>query len=148
MTPPVDFSRRYRFSASHRLHVDTLSEAQNWQTFGKCNNPHGHGHNYVLEVTVSGPVDANTGMVVDMVRLDSVVHRNIVERFNLQNLNLDDLFADEVSTTENLCRAAWRLLSEQAEEHPFGSAKLKRVRIEETSNNFFEYAGPIYREGN
>jgi 6-pyruvoyltetrahydropterin/6-carboxytetrahydropterin synthase len=141
MTPTVDFSRRYHFSASHRLHVDTLSDEQNWQTFGKCNNPHGHGHNYTLEVTLRGPVHPDTGMVLDMVELDSLVHDKIVNRFDLQNLNLDQLFRKEVSTTENLCRAAWSILSEQAEQKSFGSAQLKRVRIEETSNNFFEYAG-------
>ena len=141
MTQFVDFSRRYHFSASHRLHVDSLSEAENWETFGKCNNPHGHGHNYTLEVTVRGPVEAATGMVVDMVALDSLVRREILDRFELQNLNLDRLFAQEVSSTENLCRAAWKLLKEPTEARRYGTAQLKRIRIEETSNNFFEYAG-------
>jgi 6-pyruvoyltetrahydropterin/6-carboxytetrahydropterin synthase len=141
MTPIVDFSRRYHFSASHRLHVDSLSEAANWETFGKCNNPHGHGHNYTLEVTLRGPVDAETGMVVDMVELDAMIHANVVDRFNIQNLNLDPLFVDEVSSTENVCRAAWKILKELDSQKKYGTARLQRIRIEETSNNFFEYAG-------
>jgi 6-pyruvoyltetrahydropterin/6-carboxytetrahydropterin synthase len=132
----ADFTRRYRMSASHRLHWDGYSEQENRVLYGKCNNPHGHGHNYLLEVTVSGPVDAETGMVMNMVDLDALVRSEIVERFHLQNLNLDKLFAHEVPTTENLCRAVYRLLQGRIHQ-----ARLKRVRIEETSNNFFEYAG-------
>jgi 6-pyruvoyltetrahydropterin/6-carboxytetrahydropterin synthase len=132
----ADFTRRYRMSASHRLHCDAYSEEENRAVYGKCNNPHGHGHNYLLEVTVSGPVDAETGMVMNMVELDAVVRDEVVERFHLQNLNLDALFAREVPTTENLCRAVYRLLKGRIHQ-----ARLKRVRIEETSNNFFEYAG-------
>ena len=134
----ADFSRRYHFSASHRLHVDALSEEQNWETFGKCNNPHGHGHNYTLEVTMRGPVDEETGMVVNMVDLDTLVQVGILDRFDIQNLNLDPLFSAEVSSTENLCRALWKILNQQ---NGYGTAQLKRIRVEETSNNFFEYAG-------
>jgi 6-pyruvoyltetrahydropterin/6-carboxytetrahydropterin synthase len=141
MSPQVDFSRRYHFSSSHRLHVDEFSDKQNWSTFGKCNNPHGHGHNYTLEVTVRGPVDAETGMVLNMVELDRMVKQSIVDRFHIQNLNHDPLFAIDVSTTENLCRAAWRILNDQQQGHPFGTAQIVKLRIEETSNNFFEYAG-------
>ena len=142
MTPPkhapvVHFSRRYRFSASHRLHVKAMTDTENQNTFGKCNNPHGHGHNYVLELTVSGPVDAETGMVVDMVGLDRFVHEKIVSRFDLENLNCDPAFAEEVPSTENLCHAVWQLLQKSV----FGTARLERLRIEETSNNSFGYAG-------
>jgi 6-pyruvoyltetrahydropterin/6-carboxytetrahydropterin synthase len=90
--PIVDFSRRYRFSASHRLHVDAFSDEQNDRTFGKCNNPHGHGHNYVLELTVRGPVHAETGMVIDLEALDRLVHQRILVRFDLENLNCDPAF--------------------------------------------------------
>jgi 6-pyruvoyltetrahydropterin/6-carboxytetrahydropterin synthase len=134
----ADFSRRYHFSASHRLHVDTLSDEQNWETFGKCNNPHGHGHNYTLEVTVRGPVDEATGMVVNMVDLDTLVQTDILDRFDIQNLNLDPLFLAAVSSTENLCRALWKILDQRDR---YGTAQLKSLRMEETSNNFFEYAG-------
>ena len=137
MTPIVHFSRRYRFSSSHRLHVNTLSEALNKATFGKCNNPHGHGHNYLLEVTIRGPVNEETGMVLNLVELDRLVQDRIVNRFDLENLNCDPAFAESVPSTENLCRTAWRLL----ENSSFGSAQLERLRIEETENNSFEYKG-------
>lgn len=137
MTPTVDFSRRYRFSSSHRLHVDAFSHEQNQQTFGKCNNPHGHGHNYVLELTVRGPVDSTTGMVINLVALDALVETRILARFDLRNLNFDPEFSTVVPSTENLCLAAWELLRESE----LGTAVLQRLRIEETTNNFFEYAG-------
>jgi 6-pyruvoyltetrahydropterin/6-carboxytetrahydropterin synthase len=133
----ADFSRRYHFSASHRLYVDHFSEEQNDATFGKCNNPHGHGHNYTLEITVRGPVATDTGMVVNMVDLDRVIEERVVSRFDMQNLNCDPDFKGVVPSTENLCRAAWRLLKDTS----FGTAKLERMRIEETTNNFFEFTG-------
>ncbi len=94
-------TRRYRFSASHRLHRDAMSDAENRATYGKCNNPHGHGHNYVLAVTVSGQVDEN-GMICNLVDLDECVQREIVARFDLENLNTRPEFANLVPTTENL----------------------------------------------
>ena len=80
-------TRRYMFSASHRLHSEAMSDAENAATYGKCNNPYGHGHNYTLEVTVSGPVDESTGMVCNLTDLDGFVHGEILERFDHQNLN-------------------------------------------------------------
>lgn len=136
MTPVVHFSRRYRFSASHRLHVGAMSEAENYATFGKCNNPFGHGHNYVLEVAVAGPVDAATGMVVDMVALDSLVNAQIVERFDQTHLNVDPLFAgDLVPSTENFAIEVEKMLQESAATL---GVRLVRVRMEETSNNSFD----------
>ncbi len=130
------FTRGYELSASHRLHTADLSEEANRATFGKCNNPFGHGHNYRIEVTVGGPVEASTGMVVDMVRMDTLVRSHVLDRFDHMNLNKDKLFANQVSTTENLCIAIYQIL-----ESALLPAKLARVRIEETENNFFEYAG-------
>jgi 6-pyruvoyltetrahydropterin/6-carboxytetrahydropterin synthase len=130
------FTRGYQFSASHRLHAEGLSAEENQRTFGKCNNPHGHGHNYRVEVTVAGPVDGETGMVIDMVALDDAVQEHILGRFDHTNLNLDLLFAEQVSTTENLCIAIYKVLSAA-----LAPAELAKVRIEETENNFFEYAG-------
>src|SRR5262252_8931713 len=95
-------TRRYMISASHRLQSDALSEDQNRATYGKCNNPYGHGHNYALEVTVSGQVSEDTGMVCDLVDLDEAVHRNVVERFDHQNLNTLPEFTKLAPTTENL----------------------------------------------
>jgi len=130
------FTRAYIISASHRLHTDALSAEENRATFGKCNNPHGHGHNYRIEVTVGGLVDAATGMVINMATLDAVVEKNIVARFDHMNLNLDPIFSQRVSTTENLCIAIYNLLRPTLE-----PAILEKVRIEETENNFFEYSG-------
>src|SRR5579862_470718 len=130
------FGRRYMLSASHRLHSDALSAQANRETYGKCNNPHGHGHNYVVEVLVGGPVDADTGMVVNMVALDEVVQTSILERFDHTNLNLDLLFVNQVPTTENLCRAVFEVLKSEL---PTGA--LEYVRVEETENNFFQFYG-------
>ena len=132
----VSFTRRYHFSASHRLDCAAFSPEQNRDIYGKCNNPHGHGHNYRVEVTVRGPIDAATGMVMNMVELDTIAGSIVIERFHLANLNLDPLFEEQVPTTENLCRAIYRLLAEELSQE-----RLERVRIEETENNFFEYAG-------
>ena len=127
----VYLNRRYRFSASHRLHSEQMSDAENRATYGKCNNPHGHGHNYVLEVTVSGQVDKN-GMVCDLVDLDDTVQRNVVTRFDLENLNMREEFARTVPTTENLCTVIYDILRRE-----FQAAHLERVRLEETMMNSF-----------
>jgi 6-pyruvoyltetrahydropterin/6-carboxytetrahydropterin synthase len=129
-------TRRYMFSASHRLHSDAMSAEENAATYGKCNNPHGHGHNYTLEVTVSGPVDERTGMVCHLADLDGFVHREILERFGHQNLNSLPEFAGAVPTTENLCVTIFNIL-----QRGFRLAHLERVRFEETMMNSFEYAG-------
>src|SRR5215470_3950559 len=106
-------TRRYRFSASHRLHSDEMSEEENRSTYGKCNNPHGHGHNYTLEVTVSGRVDPTTGMVCNLADLDQSVERHVLERFHLENLNTRKEFRDSVPTTENLCLAIYHILKRE-----------------------------------
>ncbi len=129
-------TRRYLFSASHRLHSNDMPEEWNRATYGKCNNPHGHGHNYHLEVTVSGPVDPRTGMVCNLVDLDGFVRRKILERFGYQNLNTLPEFVDEVPTTENLCVAIYDIL-----QRGFRLAHLEKVRMEETMMNSFVYAG-------
>ena len=130
------FGRRYTLSASHRLHCDALSAEQNQAAFGICNNPHGHGHNYVVEVLVGGAVDPKTGMVLNLTALDEAVQKRVMERFDHTNLNLDPLFHNRVPTTENLCRAVFELLDGAVE-----PAKLAQVRVEETENNFFEFMG-------
>jgi 6-pyruvoyltetrahydropterin/6-carboxytetrahydropterin synthase len=129
-------TRRYRFSASHRLHSPEMSVEENRATYGKCNNPHGHGHNYALEVTVSGPVDQRTGMVCNLVDLDSVVEREVLSRYHLSNLNTLEEFAQLVPTTENLSVEIFEILQRR-----FPQAHLERVRLEETMMNSFEYAG-------
>ena len=129
-------TRRYLFSASHRLHSGEMSAEENVATYGKCNNPHGHGHNYALEVTVSGSVDPATGMVCNLTDLDGFVKREVVERYHLENLNTLQEFAQTVPTTENLCIEIFEILH-----RGFEKAHLERVRIEETMMNSFEFAG-------
>ncbi|MGC1420811.1 MAG: 6-carboxytetrahydropterin synthase [Terracidiphilus sp.] len=130
------FGRRYLLSASHRLHSDALSDESNRATYGKCNNPHGHGHNYVVEVLVGGPVDSDTGMVINLATLDEVVQTSVLKRFDHTNLNYDPLFVNQVPTTENLCRAVFKVLKST-----LPSGRLEYVRIEETENNFFQCYG-------
>jgi 6-pyruvoyltetrahydropterin/6-carboxytetrahydropterin synthase len=136
VSPRAYFGRRYALSASHRLHTDALSEEENCAAYGKCNNPHGHGHNYTIEVVVRGPVDPETGMVMNLVDLDEVVQTKIVARFDHTNLNLDPLFANQVPTTENLNRTVFEIL-----ESALPAGRLEYVRVEETENNFFQCFG-------
>jgi 6-pyruvoyltetrahydropterin/6-carboxytetrahydropterin synthase len=134
--PKIELGRRYRFAASHRLHSAQLSEEENCRVYGKCNNPYGHGHNYVVEIAVSGAVDRATGMIVNLEDLDGYVEREVIEVFDHKSLNEDvTAFRDVVPTTENICREIYQRLKR------FPKAKLERVRVEETSNNAFEYAG-------
>ena len=129
-------TKRYWFSASHRLHSDVLSEEENRSVYGKCNNPHGHGHNYALEVTVAGEVEPETGMVCNLADLDAFVNENILERFGHENLNTLSEFQGVVPTTENLCVELFRIL-----QTGFMHAEVEKVRLEETMLNSFEYAG-------
>ena len=132
----IELGRRYRFSASHRLHSEALSEEENQRVYGKCNNPHGHGHNYTVEVRVSGTVDPATGMIANLADLDGFVEREVIEPFDHKLLNEEvEAFRRDVPTTENLCKEIFQRLKH------FPKAKLERVRVEETSNNAFEYAG-------
>jgi 6-pyruvoyltetrahydropterin/6-carboxytetrahydropterin synthase len=139
----VYLTRRYRFSASHRLHNDALSVEENSQLYGKCDNAYGHGHNYVLEVTVAGEVNRTTGMVLDLALLDGAVQREVLDRFDFTNLNLDcDRFRTLVPTTENLCLEIFASLQNQIKQgDPCPAARLDRIRLEETNSNAFEYYG-------
>jgi len=132
----VELGRRYHFAASHRLHTGKLSEEENTRVFGKCNNPLGHGHNYTVEVRFSGAVDAATGMIANLSDLDSFVNERVIEPFDHRSLQ-DEVpaFREAVPTTENLCIEIFQRLKS------FPIAKLESVRVEETSNNSFEYAG-------
>ena len=129
-------TRRYMFSASHRLHNEELSAEENQRLFGKCNNPFGHGHNYMVEVTVSGAIDGRTGMVCDLGALDAVVEREIIGRFGHEHLNVLPAFAARVPSSEYLAIEIYEIL-----EREFHAAHLEKVRLEETSQNSFEYAG-------
>ncbi len=132
-------TRRYRFSASHRMHSAGLSEEANRAVYGKCNNPFGHGHNYVLEVSVGGSVDERTGRVVDPTCLDELVRQTVLTAWDHRNLNVEAAeFAGEPVSSENLLRIAWRrLASAVARAFPHGP-RLVRLRLEETRRNSFE----------
>jgi len=129
-------TRRYMFSASHRLHSQGMSAEENRAVYGKCNNPHGHGHNYALEVTVAGQVDPATGMVCNLVDLDGFVRKKILQRFDHENLNTLAEFHETVPTTENLCKEIYDILHRD-----FRQAQVDQVRVEETMLNSFAYAG-------
>lgn len=132
----ISLTRRYRFSASHRLHTSKLSDAENRRLYGKCDSRYGHGHNYVVEVTLTGPVDPQTGMVANLGEMDPFVEREVVEAFDHKYLNEEVAeFQARVPTTENVCREIYRRLEK------FAAARLERVRVEETSKNSFECAG-------
>lgn len=137
----VYLTRRYRFSAGHRLHNDGMSAEENRRVYGKCNNPNGHGHNYLLEVTVAGTINAATGMVFDLVTLDGIVADHVLDKLDHKNLNLDmENFSTQVPTTENVCLEIYKLLRTPLEEAGAERGlKLDRVRLEETSLNSFEY---------
>jgi 6-pyruvoyltetrahydropterin/6-carboxytetrahydropterin synthase len=133
-------TRRYHFSASHRLHALELSDAENAHLYGKCNNPFGHGHDYTLEVTVSGPVDETNGLVLPLARLDALVHDRVLRLFASRNINLDvPQFAGLVPTTENIALVIADLIQNNWTEYVAGSpARLVRVHLQETERNGFE----------
>ena len=132
--PHVSLTRRYRFCAAHRLHTDFLTPQQNWAAFGKCNNPNGHSHNYVVLVTVK----SETGQeVYQFEHLDQMVEKTIVSRFDHQDLNQDPAFINTTTTGENLVKLIWDLLIAKM---PEGS--LEKVGLIETRDNYFEYAAP------
>jgi 6-pyruvoyltetrahydropterin/6-carboxytetrahydropterin synthase len=132
----LELTRRYSLAASHRLHNPQLSDAENRRLYGKCNNPYGHGHNYFIEVTVTGGLDPATGMVADIAELDRYVMREVIEPFDHIYLNKDvEAFRDRIPTTENFCIEIFDRLK------TFRAARLVRIRLEETGRNSFEYSG-------
>jgi 6-pyruvoyltetrahydropterin/6-carboxytetrahydropterin synthase len=133
----VTVTRRLHFSAAHRVHNPALSDEENERLFGKCNNPHWHGHNYTLEVSVEGEVDERTGYVMDLARVKDVATRELVDKMDHRNLNVDvDFMRGTIPTTENVAIACWRILAPRLE-----PARLVRVRLWESENNYVEYAG-------
>jgi len=136
----IHVTRKYDFSASHRLHSEAFSEAENTRLFGKCNNPFGHGHNYELFVTAEGPVDPRSGRAVCPATLDSLVTQHVLTAYQLKNMNLDlPEFATLVPTTENVATAiALRLQHHWREAFPTGVPRLCKIRIRETDRNIFE----------
>jgi 6-pyruvoyltetrahydropterin/6-carboxytetrahydropterin synthase len=136
----TSLTRRYHFAASHRLHSPLLSEAENRRLYGKCNNPFGHGHDYVLAITVSGPIDPDTGLILPMARLDEFVSQTILRLFAHRNINSDvPEFASLVPTTENLACVIGGLVRSHWREF-FADLKIwpSRIHIQETDRNGFE----------
>ncbi len=129
----VHVTRRYRFCAAHRLHTDQLSPEENWAAFGKCNNPNGHGHNYVVLVTVKSGGAQETW---DLNDLDQLVNERIIDRFDHRDLNSDPALAGLTTTGENIVKLIWDILAPQL---PAGC--LHKVGVIETRDNYFEYAG-------
>ncbi|HEV2425250.1 MAG TPA: 6-carboxytetrahydropterin synthase [Terriglobia bacterium] len=130
-------TRRAEFSASHFYHNPELSPEENQRLFGKCNNPHGHGHNYVLDVTVRGDVDPNTGMVVDLKDLKQIIETEVMQAMDHRFLNEEvPAFREIIPTTENIAREIWRRLEGRT-----GAGRLHRVRLYETPELFVDYYG-------
>ena len=147
MMAQVSVTRRYRFCAAHRLHTDYLSPDQNLAAFGKCNNPNGHGHNYVVLVTVKSPAPTATNEGVDLDQLDRIVRQQVITRFDHHDINLDPEFTNRTTTGENLVLLIWDLLVKC-----FPTGQLEKVGLIETRDNYFEYAGSmsqatVLREG-
>lgn len=134
----IALTRTLDFAAAHRLHAPGLSDSENLAVFGKCNNPHGHGHNYGVEVTVIGEPDPKTGMIVDLIALDRVLETEIMARYDHKHLNDDiDDFRESNPTSENLTLAIWRHLENKIP----APARLYKVVVRETDRNYFEYTG-------
>ena len=135
--PRVTVTRRLRFNAAHRVFNPTFSDADNEATFGKCNNPNWHGHNYVLEVSVEGEIDESTGYVVDLSKVRDIAESEIIEKVDHKNLNLDvDFMKGIIPTAENIVVQFWRIL-----EPAVAPGKLKKLLLRETENNYVEYTG-------
>jgi len=134
----VYLTRKAEFSASHFYHNPKLTPEENQRIFGKCNNPHGHGHNYTLEVTVKGPVDQRSGFVMDLKQLKQVMNREVIDVFDHRHLNHEvPEFQRQIPTTENLAIAIWRRLEGKLN----GGARLYRVRVYENDDLFAEVYG-------
>ena len=135
--PTLYVTRKVHFNAAHRLHNPAKSEEWNQATFGKCNNPNWHGHNYVLEVTVAGEPDTDTGYVIDMSDLKRIVQEKVVDKVDHRNLNLEvDFMEGILPSTENFAMAIWNELKDA-----LPSGRLHAVRLYETERNVAEYRG-------
>lgn len=135
--PQVAVTRRLHFSAAHRVHNPAMSDEENRRTFGKCNNPNWHGHNYILDVSVKGGLDERTGYVIDLSRIKEIVTSEVIDKVDHRNLNLEvDFLRDTIPTTENLVVSIWRVL-----EPALKPAKLSKLVLWETVNNYVEYDG-------
>ncbi len=130
-------TRRETFSAAHRLFKPELSDDENYSIFGKCSNPNWHGHNYTLEVVVSGEINKDTGFVIDLTKLKEIIRKNVISKVDHKNLNTEtDFMKGIIPTSENIVMRIWKVLSGK-----IPSGKLYSVKLYETENNYFEYKG-------
>jgi 6-pyruvoyltetrahydropterin/6-carboxytetrahydropterin synthase len=135
--PEVTVTRRMHFNAAHRVHNPELSDEENDRLFGRCNNPNWHGHNYILDVSVAGPIEARTGYVMDLAALKRVVQEAVIDKVDHRNFNLDvDFMRGVIPTAENIVVVCWRLLAPRV-----APARLVRLVLWETPNNYVEYEG-------
>ena len=135
--PNVTVTRRLKFNAAHRVHNPALSDEENDRLFGRCNNPNWHGHNYTLDVSVTGPISDKTGYVVDLGALKQIVEKVVVDRVDHKNFNLDvDFMRDVIPTAENIVVAFWKALAPVVK-----PGKLSKLVLWETDNNYVEYRG-------
>ena len=133
----VTVTRRLRFNAAHRVHNPELPDSENARLFGKCNNPNWHGHNYTLDVSVEGAIDATTGYVCDLSHLKTIVEREVIDHVDHKNFNLDVPFMKGViPTSENIVVAFWKILSPRVV-----PGRLTKLVLWETENNYVEYTG-------
>ncbi len=135
--PEVTVTRRMHFNAAHRVHNPALSDEENQRLFGRCNNPNWHGHNYVLDVSVSGPIESRTGYVMDLAALKRVVQEAVIDKVDHRNFNLEvDFMRGVIPTAENIVVGCWRVLEPRV-----APARLMRLVLWETPNNYVEYEG-------
>ena len=135
--PEVTVTRRMHFNAAHRVHNPELSDEENERLFGRCNNPNWHGHNYILDVSVTGPIEARTGYVMDLAALKRVVQDTVIDKVDHRNFNLEvDFMRDVIPTAENIVVGCWKVLAPHV-----APARLVRLVLWETPNNYVEYEG-------
>ena len=135
--PEVTVTRRMHFNAAHRVHNPELSDEENERLFGKCNNPNWHGHNYMLDVSVTGQIDDRTGYVMDLAALKRVVQEAVIDKVDHRNFNLEvDFMRGVIPTAENIVVGCWRVLAPRV-----APARLVRLVLWETPNNYVEYEG-------
>lgn len=130
-------TRREVFSASHRIYNPNLTDEENFEIYGKCSNPNGHGHNYIIEVTIAGEINPETGYLIDLKHLKKIIRDNVLDKLDHKNLNVDvDFLKNVIPTAENILIGIWYQLKDK-----IPNGKLYSIKLYETENNYFEYRG-------
>ena len=135
----IYLTRREKFSAAHRMYKKEWSDSKNQEVFGDCSNPNWHGHNYILFVTVKGNINSETGYLVNLKTLGSLIRENVIQKIDHKNMNLEvDFMNGKVASSENLAVSIWEVLDLKVK---MLGVELHKIKIEETENNFIEYFG-------